>query len=90
MANDLKCRQCGRAFPQAPGADLYCSDECRKAHGVETALGEEHLRIAGFQPVDGIHGLWEKGGVHVTADQVKHEGIHETLDRHSEALADRS
>lgn len=86
---DLKCRQCGREFPRAPGADLYCSDECRKAHAVETAIGEDQLRVAGFEPVDGTHGLWKKGGVHVTADQVKHEGIHKTLDRHSEALADR-
>ena len=90
MANDLKCRQCGATFPRAPGADLYCSDACSKAHTVDTAIGAEHLRTAGFSPVDEVHGLWEKGGVHVTADQVKHEGIEETLWKHSEALADLS
>lgn len=90
MAGELNCRHCGRRFPAAPGADLYCSDECSKAHPVETAIGAELLRKAGFSPVDGVHGLWEKGGVHVTADQVKHEGIHKALDAHSETLADRS
>lgn len=90
MARILKCRDCGGHHPAVPGADLYCSDECRRSHAVELAIGEEQLRKAGFQPVDGVHGLWEKGGVHVTADQVKHEGIEVTLDKHSEALADRS
>jgi len=89
MAQPLQCRHCGRDFPRDPGVDLYCSDDCRKAHAVESAIGEEQLRIAGFRPVDGVHGLWEKGGIHVTAEQVKHEGIDKTLERHSDAFADR-
>lgn len=87
---DLQCRHCGREFPRAPGADLYCSDACSKGHTVENAIGADQLRKAGFRPVDDVHGLWEKDGVHVTTDQVKHEGLETTIARHAAALADRS
>lgn len=38
--------------------------------------------------VPGILNLWEKGGVHISIDQVMREGLEETIQRHSDTLAE--
>lgn len=89
MAKALRCHHCGRLHVSNLGGDLYCSPACRDEFAKRYAESEAALMTCGFQPVAGILNLWEKGGVHISLDQVIREGLHQTIGRHADALADR-
>lgn len=84
----VRCHHCGGRKPSQHGGDLPCSQECRDGLTAAKAAAEKHLDICGFVRVPGILNLWEKGGVHISIDQVMREGLEETIQRHSDTLAE--
>lgn len=85
MPQPLECNQCGQQHQRVSGADLWCSDVCRKAATVDRAIVEMQLEKAGFVRVPDAFGLWVKNNVHITTDQAYAEGLEETLARHADA-----
>lgn len=85
MPQPLNCNQCGQMHQRVPGADLWCSDVCRKAAIVDRAIVEMRLEKDGFVRVPDAPGLWVKHGIHVTTDQTYAEGFEETQARHADA-----
>jgi hypothetical protein len=84
------CRHCGQFFPVTPGADLHCSPKC--ARDYETAKIDTAALLVeqGFALHGEIPNLFVKDGVHVSLEQVMHEGFQRTLEAHSHALAARN
>lgn len=84
----LRCHQCGNLYVSKLGGDLTCTPECATANVASRKDAIEKLEICGFVQSTGILNLWEKGGVHISLDQVMREGIGITIERHSNALAE--
>ena len=83
----LLCHHCRRLFTTQHGGDLTCSPDCRAAFAQRREEAILSLRNSGFQPVAGFLNLWEKGGVHISLEQVIREGLVTTIERHAEAVA---
>lgn len=86
MPKLVTCLQCRRKLPIQYG-DLFCSPKCRKENAAAKVEVEHTLALQGFEPVKGILNLWVKDGVHLTTDQVMHEGLAISTEKHAEAVA---
>jgi len=83
------CHGCGQPFAHQPGADLFCSPECAKAHAARQDEAEAQLKAAGFRRYLAAPNLWEKGGTVISIEQVLREGLDHALTAHARALEAR-
>lgn len=79
------CVGCGENFPHVPGADLYCSGDCRKEHEAALAEAAKVLLSEGFSRVKATPNLFHRDGVAISIEQVMDEGIESTLAAHDRA-----
>lgn len=83
----MLCHHCRRRKASPHGGDVTCSPACRRGLAKARQEAEGKLSQLGFMQVAHVLNLWEKGGVHISLDQVIREGIDTTLARHTEARA---
>jgi hypothetical protein len=81
------CHHCRRRKVSPHGGDATCSPACRRGLAKSRQEAEGKLTQLGFTQVARVLNLWEKGGVHISLDQVIREGIDPTIARHSAARA---
>lgn len=85
MRRVLLCVGCRETFPHAPGADLFCGDDCRKEHKAALAEVEGDLLSKGFSRDKATPNLFHRDGVAVSIEQVMHEGMESVLAKHDRA-----
>lgn len=78
---------CGKAFRHQPGAGLFCSERCEKAHGAALRRSEKALVARGFVKSEAAPNVFTKKGVSITLEEVKHHGLKETIEAHRAAVA---
>jgi hypothetical protein len=89
MPAELKCHSCGRPHVSQLGGDLHCSPACQQAAADQVADVCKQMEACGFYPGE-VANLWEKGGIHISLEQVMREGLEATLQKHADALAEQN
>jgi hypothetical protein len=83
----LKCYHCKTSFPRTPGAGLFCGKDCEDAHCAAIEDNRKQLTDAGFVQHPETPNIWQKDGVAVTEEQVKHVGFEKAVQLHASHLA---
>lgn len=79
--------KCGRAFRHQPGAGLFCSERCEKAHEAAMRRSMKALTARGFVRDKAAPNVFTKKGVSITLEQIKFHGLQETIEAHRAAVA---
>ena len=66
---------------------LFCSERCEKAHEAAMRRVNRALTARGFVQSKAAPNVFTKKGVSVTLEQVKHNGLQETIEAHRAAVA---
>lgn len=75
--------KCGKAFPHQPGAGLFCSPRCEKAHRAHVERTAGQLVARGFKRNAKAPNVFTKDGISITQEQVKQHGLKEILKLHA-------
>lgn len=90
MAQPFNCRGGDHRFSHRHGADLHCGPECAAQYAAEHQELEARLAREGFTQHKEAPNLWVKDDVHISIEQVMHEGLDSALAGHSATTANRS
>lgn len=85
--HQFHCHNCGNAFPHKPGVGLHCSQKCEAADNRKKAKIEESILKQGFKRNRKAPNVFTKNGVSITLEQVKLNGLKETLKAHAAVKA---
>lgn len=77
------CHGCGSGFPHKPGADLFCSEKCRKRQEKKVQQTAATLAAKGFKRSSKAPNVFTKDGVSITLEQVLTNGLKETIAAHA-------
>lgn len=86
-SHQFHCHGCGEAFPHKSGIGLHHSAKCEKADAKKKAQLAARIVAQGFKQNKKAPNVFTKNGVSITLEQVKIDGLKETLKAHAAVKA---